>query len=30
MNSVPIRSYPARGYKSAPVWLAVNTAKITP
>ena len=30
MNSVPIRSYPTRGYKSAPVRPAVNTAKITP
>jgi hypothetical protein len=30
MNSVPMRSYPTRGYRSAPVWLAVSTEHFDP
>ena len=30
MKSVPIRSYPTRGYSSPPVWLAVSTEHFEP
>src|SRR5262249_56581028 len=29
-NKVPIRSYPTRGYNSAPAWLAVSTDAFEP